>query len=80
MQRVESQRCNQKIDLAKVKVDNLFKTASRNRMNLETENKYMYVHFNMPPLESWDPRETLETWLNEKNRREHSELIHKTTA
>lgn len=62
-----------------VKADNLFKTTSRNKLNLETENKYMYVYFNMPALEMWDPRDT-KAWINEKSRREHTDLLQKSTA
>lgn len=63
-----------------IKANNLFKTAFRNRLELETENKYMYVYFNMPPLEEWNPRNAILTWINAKNRREHIDLIKKETA
>lgn len=63
-----------------IKANNLFKTAFRNRISLETENKYMFVHFNMPPLEQWDPRKAILIWLKEKDRREHSNLIEKKTV
>lgn len=58
-----------------IKANNLFKTA-----NLETENKYMYVYFNMPPLEKWDPRETIVVWINDMTRRNHIDLLQKNTA
>lgn len=63
-----------------IKANNLFKTAFRNRLNLATENKYMYVYFNMPPLEMWNPREAVVAWINAKNRREHVDLLQKETA
>lgn len=63
-----------------VKANNLFKTAFRNKLDLKTEKKYMYVHFNMPPLEMWDPRNAVVTWLNANNRREHVDLLQKETA
>lgn len=63
-----------------IKANNLFKTAFRNRLNLETENKYMYIYFNMPPLEEWDPRPAVVSWINEKNRRQHLDLIQKQTS
>lgn len=63
-----------------IKANNLFKTAFRTRFNLDTENKYMYVHFNMPPLETWNPRKAISIWLNQKQRREHIDLFQKDTA
>lgn len=63
-----------------IKANNLFKTAFRNRLHLETENKYMHVYFNMPSLERWDSKNTIVAWLNAKNRREHVDLIQKRTA
>lgn len=63
-----------------IKANNLFKTAFRTRLNLETENNYMFVYFNMPCLELWSPREAILSWLKAKDRREHSNLLHKETA
>ena len=40
----------------------------------------MYVYFNMPDLEKWDPRSAIKIWLNDKNRREHTDLLRKDTA
>lgn len=62
-----------------IKANNLFKTSFRNRLNLSTENKYMYLYYNMPPLELWDPRETIVAWLNNKRRRDHTDLPQKST-
>lgn len=50
--------------------NNLLKTSLRNSLNLDTENFYMFVSENMPPLEQWDPRPAVLSWLNEKDRRE----------
>lgn len=63
-----------------IKAANLVKTAFRTSLNLDTENKYMYVYFNMPPLETWNPRGAITIWLNDKNRREHKDLLQKDTA
>ena len=35
---------------------NLLKTPTRNRLNVETQNFYLYIHFNIPTLKEWDPR------------------------
>lgn len=63
-----------------IKANNLFKTSSRTTLNLDTENKYMHVYFNMPPLIEWNPRNAIITWLNEKQRRERVQLFDKDTA
>lgn len=63
-----------------IKANNLLKTAFRNRLTLQTENKYMFVYFNMPVLEHWDPRAAIAIWLNDKQRRKHTDLISKDTA
>lgn len=39
----------------------------------------MYVYFNMPPFEHWDPREAIFAWINDKKRREHTNLLQKQT-
>lgn len=58
-----------------ISANNLLKTKLRNAINIETENKYLVIYFNMPPLEKWNPRKTVLTWLNAKDRREHNILI-----
>lgn len=63
-----------------IKINNLLKTASRINFNLSTENKYLHIYQNMPPMESWDPKKAIVNWLNAKDRREHSNLIQKSTA
>lgn len=60
-----------------ISANNLLKTALRNNMSLETEQKYLYIYFNMPTLEEWDPRKAVTVWLNEKKRRTHTNLIEK---
>ena len=40
----------------------------------------MYVYFNMPCLEQWNPRKAIVTFLNAKDRREHKDLIKRKTA
>lgn len=60
-----------------ISANNLVKTPLRNAVLVETESKYLHVHFNMPTLEDWNPRQAINMWLNEKQRREHSNLIPK---
>jgi hypothetical protein len=63
-----------------VKANNLLKTTFRRRLALETENKYIFVHYNMPPLQNWNPRKAIVLWIKEKERRQHEDLIKKGTA
>lgn len=63
-----------------IKANNMLKTAFRNTLNLKTEIKYLYVYFNMPPLEKWDPKKSIVIWLNDKKRREHIDIIKKDSA
>lgn len=58
-----------------ISANNRIKTPLRNRISLETEIKYLYVHFNMPTLEQWEPRPTIKYWMNEKERRDRSNTI-----
>ena len=48
---------------------NLLKTSTRNRLIVETQNLYLYIHFNMPTLEEWDPRPCILNWLQEREHR-----------
>ena len=41
----------------------------RNRIDIKTQNLYLYVHFNMETLEEWDPRPSIIRWLNQKEHR-----------
>lgn len=52
-----------------ISASNLLKTQQRSRLLVETENKYLYIRFNMPDLEDWNPRPTIGAWINAKNRR-----------
>lgn len=58
-----------------ISANNLLKTAMRSTLNLETENQYLHVHFNLPPIENWQPRDTVNNWLLKKQRRHHELLI-----
>lgn len=38
-------------------------------MHVETENEYVFIRFNMPALQNWDPRSAIQIWLNQNKRR-----------
>lgn len=59
-----------------ISANNLLKTAIRSSLNLETENNYLHIHFNMPPLVEWNPRDAIVNWIKKKNRRHHDLTIH----
>jgi hypothetical protein len=42
------------------------KSSGRSRMLLETENLNLYVHYNMPSLDQWDPKPAVMSWMNER--------------
>ena len=48
---------------------NLLETSTRNRLTVETQNLYLYIHFNMPTLEEWDPRPCIVNWLRQREHR-----------
>lgn len=60
-----------------ISANNLLKTSLRNQMSLETEQKYLFINFNMPTLQEWDPRKSVMIWMNEKKRRTHTNLVEK---
>lgn len=63
-----------------IHANNLLKTSIRNSLLLETENRYMHVYFNMPTLESWNPRNAITTWFSLNDRREHKDIMLKGTV
>ena len=44
----------------------VLKSTSHSRMLLETENLNLYVHYNMPPLDQWNPKPAVICWINER--------------
>lgn len=52
-----------------ISCNNILKTEKRSLLSIQTENLYLYVYFNMPPLESWDPRPAITKWIKMKDRR-----------
>lgn len=55
-----------------VSANNLLKTSMRNSLKIETENKYLHIHYNMPSLLDWNVRDTVLHWLTKKQRRQHN--------
>lgn len=53
-----------------ISANNLIKTFSRARIDIATENKNLYVHYNMPVLDKWSPRDAIILWLHDKDRRQ----------
>lgn len=54
-----------------ISANNILKTKLRASLELTTENKYLFIHFNLPPLIEWNPRKSVIHWINKKTRREH---------
>lgn len=52
-----------------ISANNLLKTSLRSSLKLETENNYLHVHYNMPSLTEWEPKDAVVRWLNSKERR-----------
>lgn len=55
-----------------ISANNRLKNKLRASLDLKTENKYLYIHFNLPPLIEWNPRKSVIYWLNKKIRRDHA--------
>jgi len=36
---------------------------------VKTENEYLFINFNMPAFQNWEPRPAIQTWLNQNERR-----------
>ncbi|KAL5233951.1 hypothetical protein ACI65C_001361 [Semiaphis heraclei] len=48
---------------------NILKSINRQCLHVETENEYLFIHFNMPALQNWGPRPAIQIWLNQNERR-----------
>lgn len=58
-----------------ISADHRLKSKLRTSMNLETENKYLFIHYNMPDLANWDPQAAAKLFMAEKTRRERDVFI-----
>lgn len=65
-----------------VHANNLLKTYLRSSFLIENENKYLFVHFNMPALEEWCPKKAAAKWVRmvERRQRNISTSVGKATA
>lgn len=52
-----------------ISASNCLKTADRSRITVDTENLYLFIHYNLPPLVLWDPTPSVIHWLNQRERR-----------
>lgn len=52
-----------------ISANNCLKTHKRSSLLISTENNYLYVHFNMPTLEKFNPRAAGEQFISDVNRR-----------
>lgn len=52
-----------------ISANNRLKTKLRSSLKLETENKYLFIHYNMPELQQWNPIRAANFFLAEKERR-----------
>jgi len=52
-----------------ISASNNLKSPGRSRMSVETENLYLFVHYNLPPLYAWDPRPAAHYWMTRHSRR-----------
>ena len=42
------------------------KSSGRSLMLLDNKNLNLYVHYNMPLLDQWDPKPAVMSWMNER--------------
>lgn len=58
-----------------ISANNRLKTSGRSNFNVQTENKLLFIHFNLSVLEKWNPRKAVVVWMNKKQRRHHELTI-----
>lgn len=54
-----------------ISANNRLKTPLRSSIDINTENGYLFVHYNLPPLVEWNPRKAVVHWLKKKLRRDY---------
>lgn len=55
-----------------ISANNLLKTTLRARLNMSTENAYLFIHHNLPNTSTWDPRSSVLRWLSTPRRQKPS--------
>lgn len=63
-----------------ISTSNILKFIDRHSLSVETENQFLYVHLNMPPLMSWDPRRAIVKWINTSDHRLRTHTKGQTTG
>lgn len=58
-----------------ISANNNLKTNKRASLLVSTENDYLYIHFNIPPLEKWNPRPAVTHYIAELNRRKSHRTV-----
>lgn len=58
-----------------ISANNRLKTSGRANFDIKSENKWLFIHFNLPVLEKWNPRKSVVIWMNRKERRHHELTI-----
>lgn len=58
-----------------ISANNSLKSPLRSSIKLATENNYLFVHFNLPPVVQWKPEKAIVHWLNAKDRRVHNLVL-----
>lgn len=51
-----------------ISANNLLKTNMRSNLSIETENMYLYIYFNLPNLENWNPKNVITKWMSQSRR------------
>ena len=52
-----------------IRANNLLKTSLRARLDISTENAYLFIHHNLPPTAVWDPKPSVVKWLRSRTGR-----------
>lgn len=52
-----------------ISANNRLKTKLRSSLKVEKENKYLFIHYNLPTFDEWNPNKAAHLFLAEKERR-----------
>ena len=52
-----------------ISTSNTLKNAIRSRLSVDSENEYLYIYHNMPPLALWNPRKAVHAWISSRQHR-----------
>jgi len=51
-----------------ISANNLLKTSLRATLTILTENAYLFIHHNLPPTATWDPKPSVLQWMSKPHR------------